>query len=100
MSALASLLSTGAAFLLASLMTVSPDARSSTQEESRYAREGGEYEPRMRGDNGNHYGWYKKNKKKRPRSEPVQVPEPPMIVLLGAGLLAAGFVAWRERRKR
>jgi hypothetical protein len=46
-------------------------------------------------ENGSHYGWYKKGKKK----ESVVVPEPPMIVLLGTGLVVLGLAGWRKRRK-
>lgn len=101
MSAASSLLPAAAAALLAGLMAVSPVAKSDGAQHNawRNAIDSGHSVLGLRGDNGRHTGWYKKDKKKKgPRNGAVVVPEPPMIVLLGTGLLVLGVVAWRSRR--
>ena len=99
MSAAPSLLPAAAAVLLTGLMAIAPDARSASAQDNGWYGGGDRdrYNLWIRGDN----GWYKKYKKKNgPRNGPVIVAEPPMIVLLGTGLLVLGFVAWRMSSSR
>jgi hypothetical protein len=103
MSAAPSLLPAAAAVVFTGLMAIAPDARSASVQANGWYGGGDrdQYNLWIRGDNANDYGWYKKDKKKKgPRSGPVIVAEPPMIVLLGTGLLVLGFVAWRMSSSR
>jgi hypothetical protein len=103
MSAASSFRPATAAALFAGLMAVAPASWSDGAQHNgwRDGSDSSRYLPEIRGDNGRHTGWYKKDKKKKgPRNGTVTVPEPPMIVLFGTGLLVLGVIAWRTRRSR
>jgi hypothetical protein len=101
MSAASSLRPATAAALLAGLMAVAPASWSDGAQQNGWRGGSAGDALGLRGDNGNHNGWYKKDKKKKgPRNGTVVVPEPPMIVLLGTGLLVLGVIAWRTRGGR